>query len=434
MSPLHASFSLFQRFEQALPGNYQQQAYQQGAFARARKFASPRQLLQTLLIYCAMDFSLRACAGKFAGQQGYISDTAVLKRFRGCLPWIKSLASQVMIPAQRLIEGGLRFVVIDGSTVQSPGATGTSYRLHLAVDLIRLRLLQVKVTDERQGESLDHYDLQEGDVALIDRGYNQPKSLVPAIDRGVDVVLRYNPHGMNLYVRDDMAGTALRRIDWSAKANELENRPGHVPVYLCHGEQRIEGVVHLIPLPEDKIEEARRKLRERSKKKGHTPSDSALLLAGWVLIFTTLPPEVLDTESAGQLYRVRWQVELVIKRLKSLLNIDLLRAREGSLLSEVYLHGKLLYAAVLEKLRQQRFGLTGGELDTLRQETPWRLMRLLSAEVAVWIGYHGDPDPALATDVIRAMRERPRKRRLQSLPDKLQALVLDCRSMGLSNV
>jgi hypothetical protein len=205
-------------------------------------------------------------------------------------------------------------------------------------------------------------------------------------------------------------------------------------VYLCHGEQRIEGVVHLIPLPEDKIEEARRKLRERSKKKGHTPSDSALLLAGWVLIFITLPPEVLDTESAGQLYRVRWQVELVIKRLKSLLNIDLLRAREGSLLSEVYLHGKLLYAAVLEKLRQQRFGLTGGELDTLRQETPWRLMRLLTAEVAVWIGYHGDPYPALATDVIRAMRERPRKRRLQSLPDKLQALVLDCRSMGLSNV
>lgn len=434
MSPLHASLSLFQRFEQALPGNYQQQAYQQGAFARARKFASPRQLLQILLIYCSMDFSLRACAGKFAAQQGYISDTAILKRFRGCLPWIKSLASQVMVPAQRLIEGGLRFVVIDGSTVQSPGATGTSYRLHLAVDLIRLRLLQVKVTDDRQGESLDHYDLQEGDVALIDRGYNQPKSLIPAIDRGVDVVLRYNPHGMNLYVRDDTAGTALRRIDWSAKANELENRPGHVPVYLCHGEQRIAGVVHLIPLPEDKIEEARRKLRERSKKKGHTPSDSALLLAGWVLIFTTLPPEVLDTESAGQLYRVRWQVELVIKRLKSLLNIDLLRAREGSLLSEVYLHGKLLYAAVLEKLRQQRFGLTGGELDTLRQETPWRLMQLLGAEVAVWIGYHGDPAPALAEDVIRAMRERPRKRRLQSLPDKLQTLVQDCRSMGLSNV
>ena len=125
MSPLHASLSLFHLFEQVLPGNYQQQAYRQGAFARARKFASPRQLLQTLLVYCAMDFSLRACAGQFAGRQGYISDTAILKRFRRCVPWVQALAAQVMAPARRLIEGGLRFVVIDGSTVQSPGAKGT---------------------------------------------------------------------------------------------------------------------------------------------------------------------------------------------------------------------------------------------------------------------------------------------------------------------
>lgn len=381
-----------------------------------------------------MDFSLRTCAGKFAGQHGYISDTAILKRFRGCLPWIRSLTAQVMAPAQHLIAGGLRFVVIDGSTVQSPGATGTSYRLHIAVDLVRLLLRQVKVTDAGHGESLDHYDLQEGDVALIDRGYNQPKSLVPAIDRGVDVVLRYNPHSMNLYVRGDAAEAGLHRVDWSAKAQVLEGKPGHVPVYLCHGRQRIEGTVHMIPLPEDKIGEARRKLRERSKKKGHTPSEAALLLAGWVLIFSTLPPEILDTESAGQLYRVRWQVELVIKRLKSVLDIDLLRAREGSLLSEVYLHGKLLYAAALEKLRQQRFGLTGGELDAFRQETPWRLIQLLGTEATVWIGFHGDPNPVLAADVVRAMRERPRKRRLQSLPDKVQALIHDCRSMGLSNV
>lgn len=235
MSPIHASFSPFHLFEQVLPGNYQQQAYQLGAFTRARKFASPRQLLQTLLVYCAMDFSLRACAGKLAARQGYISDTAILKRFRGCLPWVKSLAAHVMAPAQRLIEGGLRFVVIDGSTVQSPGAKGTSYRLHIAVDLTRLVLLQVKVTDGRQGESLDHYNLQEGDVVLIDRGYNQPRSLVPAIDRGVDVVLRYNPHSMNLYVRDDTAEAGLHRVDWSAKAQALNKKSGHVPVYLCHG-------------------------------------------------------------------------------------------------------------------------------------------------------------------------------------------------------
>jgi IS4 transposase len=42
------------------------------------------------------------------------------------------------------------------------------------------------------------------------------------------------------------------------------------------------------------------------------------------------------------LYRVRWPVELVIKRLKSILHIDQLRARKDSLLADLYLHGKWL--------------------------------------------------------------------------------------------
>ena len=56
------------------------------------------------------------------------------------------------------------------------------------------------------------------------------------------------------------------------------------------------------------------------------------------------------------LYRVRWQVELVIKRLKSILNINQLRARKDGLLADLYLNGKLLYAWVLEKRTRQRRG------------------------------------------------------------------------------
>lgn len=83
--------------------------------------------------------------------------------------------------------------MIDGSTIQVPGADGTSYRLQVAIDLVKVELLQVKVTDEKQGEGLSHYTLKNGDVVVIDRGYNQPKSLVPFIDQGGDVALRYNP-------------------------------------------------------------------------------------------------------------------------------------------------------------------------------------------------------------------------------------------------
>ncbi len=44
------------------------------------------------------------------------------------------------------------FLVIDASTVQSPGAIGTDYRVHLVIDLVRLHLVEVTVTNEHTGE------------------------------------------------------------------------------------------------------------------------------------------------------------------------------------------------------------------------------------------------------------------------------------------
>ncbi len=120
--------------------------------------------------------------------------------------------------------GSLSFVIIDGSTVQEPGATETTYRLHIAIDLISLTLRQVEVSTDKIGESLDHYVLESGDVVLIDRGYNQPKSLVPFIDRGGDIVLRYNAHSMNLYELDEHG--KMIKIDWETKLQRLGKQAG----------------------------------------------------------------------------------------------------------------------------------------------------------------------------------------------------------------
>jgi len=65
-------------------------------------------------------------------------------------------------------------------------------------------------------------------------------------------------------------------------------------------------------------------------------------LAAWVSIWATLPLSVLPTATVMALYRVRQQVELAIKRLKSILQIDQLRARKDSLLADLYLHGNAL--------------------------------------------------------------------------------------------
>lgn len=319
--------------------------------------------------------------------------------------------------------------------MQEPGATATTYRLHIAIDLVNLSIHQVEVTTDKEGENLDHYHLEAGDVVLVDRGYNQPKTLVPFIDRGGDVVLRYNAHSMNLY--EDGTGEDAGRmvkIDWYARLGKLGNRPSCVPVWLCHGNKRMQGYLHAIPLPAEKAAEARRAARQRAKDKGRKPSTEALYLSEWVLIFTSLPPELLSTATASALYRVRWQVELVIKRLKSLLDVDGLRAHKGSKLAELYLHGKLLYAAVLEKMTQNRFAKAKRKLDNPRQITDWRLWITVADGVKAGIKACFPVDSRFSHDNIKSLSERPRKRQLQCLPSPLLALLNQCREMGMSHV
>ena len=99
------------------------------------------------------------------------------------------------------------------------------------------------------------------------------------------------------------------------------------------------------------------------------PTAERLLLAGWVLVFTTLAPAVLTAQTIMALYRCRWQVEIAIKRWKSVLDVDALRAKANSPLAEVWLHGKLLYALLLERRMRRQLGNSWGRLDHQRVGT-----------------------------------------------------------------
>ena len=127
-------------------------------------------------------------------------------------------------------------------------------------------------------------------------------------------------------------------------------------------------------------------------------------------------------------------MELVIKRLKSLLHVDRLRARKDSQLAELYLHGKLLYASVLEKLSVKRFEGVRRKMDQARKLTDWRLWRTLNNEILSALKACFPAQPCFLEDAVRSLAERPRKRRLQTLPPDVLSLVAHCRELGMSHV
>jgi Transposase DDE domain len=427
--PFGHTDTTFEQFLQELPEDYWELAIEFKAFCRSRKIKSPAQLLQVVLCYCGIDQVLRETAGNFTLWEERISDTAIHKRLKACVPWVKALLSRMMgAAAEPLIQGHLRFIIVDGSTVQGPGAKGTWYRLHLAIDLVKLHLLHVAVTDEHEGEHLGYYPLQDGDVVVVDRGYNQAQMWVDQADRGVGLVVRYNPHSLTLY---EAAGV---KIDWHEALKATADPERCIPVRVQVKGQYIEGHVHACRLPPAQAAEARRRIQAQAKKKGRQVQPRTLALAERVLIFTTLPPAVLPTATVMALYRVRWQVELVIKRLKSILNIDRLRARKDGLLAQLYLHGKLLYAWVLEKWARRRCGPDWNRLDRPRRATPWRVWKLLRQELAVAISGVLTWNLNRWAAGLEVMQERPRRRQLQTLPDRVNRLIAYCQTNGLSNI
>jgi hypothetical protein len=85
-------------------------------------------------------------------------------------------------------------------------------------------------------------------------------------------------------------------------------------------------------------------------------------------------------------------------------------------LAEVWLHGKLLYALLLERRMRRKLGDSWGRLDQDRVLTWWRVWGLLKDEIAPMVtGALFWKDEAWAA-CLKVLAERPRRRRLQQLP------------------
>jgi len=406
--------TLFEDLLQDLPPETVEMAREFKAFSRARKVKTPVQLLRLVLLYCGLDKSLREVAGNATLLMEAITDSSVAERLAACRPWVRALLARLVssptpLPAQR------RFLIIDASGIQAPGARGTQYRLHLCMELVTLSFVSITVTDKHTGESLRHFPLGPRDVAVADRGYGHPATLVETVQQGADLLVRLNAHNVPVTHPD---GSPL---DWRrALGPQVPTRVCTLPVQLAvAGADPLALWVHAYRLPEAQAAKARRVCRQQSRKKGHQPTQQSLLLAGWVLVVTSLAPTLLPGPTALALSRVRWQSEIAIKRWKSVLDVDLLRARYESPLADVWLHGTWRYVLLLDRRLRRTLGEQWSWLDRVRTATWWRPWKLLRDEVAPRItGLLSCQHPQWGR-CLQVLAERPRRRQLQRLPQEV---------------
>lgn len=420
--PLTDPDTLFEELLQDLPPETAQMAREFKAFGRAKKVKTPAQLLRVVFLYCGLDKSLREVAGTFTALYEAITDQAVAERLRACGPWVQAMLRRMLALAQGdTLPAGRRFVVIDASSIQAPGATGPDHRLHIAMDLVSLQFLEVLVSDVHTGETLKHFTLGPNDVAVADRGYAQCQGMSAAVAQGADLIVRLNPFSV---VLRDAAGAPVERCVTLKRQQTETLRTRAVTLCAAGGQHEVRGWVHAYRLNAEQANRARHKCRQGHKK--GTPSAESLFLAGGVLVFTPLAPVVRSPQTIMALYRCRWQVELAIKRWKSVLDVDALRAKATSPLAEVWLHGKLLYALMLERRMRRQLGDSWGRLDRERIGTWWRVWGMLKDEIAPMItgAFFWNEDAWAAC--LKVLVERPRRRTLQRLPPEALAVFYRC--------
>jgi Transposase DDE domain len=312
-----------------LPVDLETQARSLGAFTRRRELACASDLLRGLLAYV-----LVAASFQHLGAWGVLARVASLsapawqKRLVASRTWLCWLLTELLAvepptPSFRLVphpHGNL--LLVDATTLGQPGGTGDDWRLHSAYNFRSGRLVQVTLTDRRGGEHLGHYTLRPTDIVVADNGYGYRTSVATVRKQQAQLVTRIRPSTFPFTLRN---GQVLDVVP------QLRKRGPTVREWYgwCTDADGERYVVRLVAakLPPLQAAAARKRTQRRAQQHGRRAQPDTLEVAGWVLVLTTLVEALWTAEDILRAYRVRWQIEVVFKRMKSVLGLGALRGR-----------------------------------------------------------------------------------------------------------
>jgi hypothetical protein len=334
--------------ERMLPEGWQAKAKESGALRRCRGFGDAGTLLRVMLIHLVDGCSLRETAVR-AREGGLVSvsDVALLKRLKHCQEWFRWMAAGLMQHWMAVLpEWGKprRVRVVDGSVINEPGATGSTWRLHYSASLPSLHCDEVDVTGAEVGESFRRFSVAPGDVLIGDRGLAHRNGVRHVVEAGGDVIVRINLINLPLL---NSHGGRLELLPWLRRLRIGEMSECLASMFDDQGQ--VSGRVCAIKKSRKVAERARLRSQRENSKKGHVVRADTLEATSYVFVFTTLEAQQWPAQAVLEMYRGRWQVELAFKRLKSILAMGHLKKTDPQG-ARAWLQGKLLVAFLIEAL------------------------------------------------------------------------------------
>jgi hypothetical protein len=206
------------------------------------------------------------------------------------------------------------------------GGSGAGLKVLLSYDYSRsqlqpLAVLAAKRSDQGLAEAVAQ-QVGRGELGIWDKGFYKAQALRQLAARGGYFLL---PWSRSVSVWQLDAAGQRTEIDMAAQLKSSSQACVDWPaVELGQTQDSRLGPVRLVAyrLTQEKADRRRAQLREKCRTYGRQPTEQALELAGWLILMTNVPAQLLPTAALGYLYRVRWQVELLFKQWKSVLRLD----------------------------------------------------------------------------------------------------------------
>jgi len=335
-----------------LPEGWEAKAKELGALQRAREIKTAVELLWLILLYLTEGKSYRGTSALInLSDEAELSDVAVLKRMRNSAAWLQWLCENMCRQAGLIVEKpawlkNRNVKAVDGTEDVKCGVRRQCYILHYSLDIFTLAADELHVTDIKTGEKLSNFTkFKEGDIVMGDRMYGTLPGIAYIRRLKADYVLRIKTRGFTVYDERNEKIDILKSLSGLGEGEIAEIKGA------CFINDQYEPI-RICALRKDQESERKglkRLKKENQRKQGGKPVTELQEEGNKYIIVATSLEEEITASQVLELYRLRWQIEIAFKRLKSLFHYNDLPATHSKSVN-AWFYGKLLLAALCETL------------------------------------------------------------------------------------
>lgn len=269
-----------------------------------------------------------------------------------------------------------------------PAAGGTpgqaALKLHLSLDVIAAQLCGFCFTQGRAPETFPPgaQSHRPGLLHLLDKGFGKSRALLVQIAQQEHFFL--TPLWLPLPLFDEQGN----QLDVEHLCRIYQD-VGHLDIRVYLRDPRAAGPDKGLPVrlvgvrvPEPVAQQRRRRARKEAQRRGHTVQARTLRLMAWELMVTNVPHTKMTPEQVLGAYRLRWQVELMFRRWKSLYGM---RAPGYKKPAALYCHllATLLAAALLSLIQRVLFEQWNPQQEA--EPSPYQISALFVAQSDLWL-------------------------------------------------